>query len=482
MRFNFLRDTGAFLWITLATLYGAQAHGGLMEFMDPFSGGEGMTTSPRTRSAAPQSSESFEDFYKNGASNAQQAQSLDTLCDCVDESITTHVFGPQKRDEMNVLCFDGGGVRAIATLTLLCQLEIKTGKKVYELFDRLYGTSTGGIAALLFGFGYSAPQVLDIYFDHMKDVFHKGTFSKFSNPFGLFSSNFDNQGLTYIINRYMHPTAVQAIQQGETLTHVRQMMDQLEKVSRVHAPVYKLRDAKVPVSVVAKNNQTHATVILSSDDEATYDNLVLHAALATSAAPTYFNAQDVRVNGKVITCVDGGITANNPSLQAYKHIKLNKLHMNSQFPHDKSKRKKIHMLSLGTGFVMDQPLDKNTGKLGFGSISNVPHYFMNSAALAINGDMLEIAAKKPYFEYTRVSFELPERIDLADTSEHAKKILQDAAMQVVFDKSGSFNVYVKDREEERRKAQSNPGINSGPYMKTADDDASSSPIQIRARL
>lgn len=47
-----------------------------------------------------------------------------------------------------VLCLDGGGIRGLIQLEILSQLEIKTGRRVTELFDWIVGTSTGGIIAL----------------------------------------------------------------------------------------------------------------------------------------------------------------------------------------------------------------------------------------------------------------------------------------------------------------------------------------------
>lgn len=47
-----------------------------------------------------------------------------------------------------VLCLDGGGMKGLIQLEILSQLEIRTGRKVTELFDWIVGTSTGGIIAL----------------------------------------------------------------------------------------------------------------------------------------------------------------------------------------------------------------------------------------------------------------------------------------------------------------------------------------------
>lgn len=47
-----------------------------------------------------------------------------------------------------ILFLDGGGIRGLIQIEILEQLEIRTGRKVTELFDWIVGTSTGGIVAL----------------------------------------------------------------------------------------------------------------------------------------------------------------------------------------------------------------------------------------------------------------------------------------------------------------------------------------------
>ena len=47
-----------------------------------------------------------------------------------------------------VLSLDGGGIRGLIQIEVLCELERVTGKKITQLFDTIIGTSTGGIIAL----------------------------------------------------------------------------------------------------------------------------------------------------------------------------------------------------------------------------------------------------------------------------------------------------------------------------------------------
>ncbi len=53
-----------------------------------------------------------------------------------------------KRTGNRILCLDGGGMKALVELDILCSIEKHTGKKITELFDWIVGTSTGGILAL----------------------------------------------------------------------------------------------------------------------------------------------------------------------------------------------------------------------------------------------------------------------------------------------------------------------------------------------
>ena len=59
-------------------------------------------------------------------------------------------FNSPKKTKL-ILSLDGGGVRAIAEVVFLKQLEIASGKKIFDLFDFFIGTSAGGINALHFG-------------------------------------------------------------------------------------------------------------------------------------------------------------------------------------------------------------------------------------------------------------------------------------------------------------------------------------------
>ena len=52
-----------------------------------------------------------------------------------------------------ILVLDGGGMRGLVQLEILCQIEEATGRRITELFDWIIGTSTGVIIALALVYG-----------------------------------------------------------------------------------------------------------------------------------------------------------------------------------------------------------------------------------------------------------------------------------------------------------------------------------------
>lgn len=56
-----------------------------------------------------------------------------------------------RKQGLRILSMDGGGMKGLATVQMLKQIEQGTGKKIHELFDLICGTSTGGMLAVALG-------------------------------------------------------------------------------------------------------------------------------------------------------------------------------------------------------------------------------------------------------------------------------------------------------------------------------------------
>ena len=61
---------------------------------------------------------------------------------------TDSKMGIYARPGWRILFLDGGGIRGLAQIEMLMEMERMTGKKIVDLFDWFVGTSTGGIIAL----------------------------------------------------------------------------------------------------------------------------------------------------------------------------------------------------------------------------------------------------------------------------------------------------------------------------------------------
>src|SRR6202140_48322 len=62
-----------------------------------------------------------------------------------------------------ILSLDGGGIKGAFTAAVLAEWEKQTGRVIADHFDLIAGTSTGGIIALGLGLGLPATEILEFY-------------------------------------------------------------------------------------------------------------------------------------------------------------------------------------------------------------------------------------------------------------------------------------------------------------------------------
>ncbi|XP_072987529.1 phospholipase A I isoform X1 [Typha latifolia] len=58
---------------------------------------------------------------------------------------------PVGKQGLRILAMDGGGMKGLATVQMLKQIERGTGRHIHEMFDLICGTSTGGMLAIALG-------------------------------------------------------------------------------------------------------------------------------------------------------------------------------------------------------------------------------------------------------------------------------------------------------------------------------------------
>lgn len=72
--------------------------------------------------------------------------------------------------KFRILSLDGGGAKGFYTLGVLHELEAKEGRRLHEVFDLVYGTSTGSIIGTLIALGKSVDEIHNLYRAHVPTV------------------------------------------------------------------------------------------------------------------------------------------------------------------------------------------------------------------------------------------------------------------------------------------------------------------------
>lgn len=212
-----------------------------------------------------------------------------------------------------ILCIDGGGILGTFPAAFLAELETRLDRPIGAYFDLIAGTSTGGILAIGLAMGHSASELLHLYEKRGPDIFGAG-----NGPVMNIACRY-LRGLQWAVRRKYHPRRLRS-----ALTDVLG-----EK---------RIGDAKTRLIVPAWNPVAQSVYIYKTAHHARlrtdYKASAVDAALATSAAPTYF-PQHITPQGTGL--LDGGVWANNPTaIAVVEAVSL------LRWPGDS-----LHVLSLG---------------------------------------------------------------------------------------------------------------------------------------
>lgn len=195
---------------------------------------------------------------------------------------------------IKVLSIDGGGIRGIIPAMILVELEKRLKKEIYQTFDLIAGTSTGGIIALALGTpcresrACQPKDLVDLYVQKGPTIFPKGPLTSFLSLFGP---------------KYSPKP--------------------LEGILRTVFGALRLSSALKPLLVSSYDIEHELPFFFKSQKARTqpaYDWDVAEVARATSAAPTYFPPARLvhpKVAGEEYTLVDGGVCVNNPAMAAF---------------------------------------------------------------------------------------------------------------------------------------------------------------------
>lgn len=82
---------------------------------------------------------------------------------------------PANGGPFRVLSLDGGGAKGVYTLGVLKEVEAAAGVPLCEVFDLVFGTSTGLIIAALLALGYRINEIEKLYFKLIPRIMKKRT-------------------------------------------------------------------------------------------------------------------------------------------------------------------------------------------------------------------------------------------------------------------------------------------------------------------
>ncbi len=332
-----------------------------------------------------------------------------------------------------ILSIDGGGIRGVFPAMFLSKFEANLRNKgynnwqVYHHFDLICGTSTGGILAIALALGIPAQELYNLYLEKAKEIFGK----KKKLFFGQFKySSHDRKALENLIrNKFKEVNGGNDLILKDCKTNI-------------CIPIYDLLQGTP--SVLKKDHHPKFT--------RDYHIPAYHAALATSAAPTYFDpycTEYVDLHGGKVPFnnkVDGGVVANNPTL-------IGIIEAQEAFYQDLSN---LRVLSLGTGYqkFTDAGNHKKWG-IHYWMLKNkkrrIIDLFMqgqsqlveNLISLMQNGIDRE-RETNPKFIYNRITTELNDtlKVEMDETSEDKlKRLAEKACLEFHNNATKIFDLY-----------------------------------------
>lgn len=234
----------------------------------------------------------------------------------------------EENTKFRILSIDGGGIRGLIPAKVLAELETELeraepGKKLYEHFDLICGTSTGAILAIAIALGIPAKELVKFYKENASIIFPKWYLKIIPRKCrAVITSIYSNKHLRKKLEEVYSdanggkPPLIDDLKVNVCIPTFNGTDGQINVIKTRHLPEYK-RDYRLPAHDVA---------------------------LSSASAPMYFpphtfSFSNQHGSGVNVNMIDGGIFANNPSL-------IGILEATEKLGHEFSK---IHLLSLGTG-------------------------------------------------------------------------------------------------------------------------------------
>jgi hypothetical protein len=269
-----------------------------------------------------------------------------------------------------ILSLDGGGIRGVFTLEILMRMQEMLREHsgnpnlvLADYFDFFAGTSTGAIIATCLSWGLNVESVSELYDKHGKAMFQPVSWR---HPFRkIFVSKYDAKPLTGILQKVFSEDGngkVPALLSSKRL--------------------------KTLLLVVVRNQTTGSAWPMTNNPNAMYNDPSLadcnlnvplwKIVRASTAAPVYFDPEEIVLGGRKFIFVDGALTPyNNPAAIAAMTAILPSYRI--QWEHGPDK---IRLISVGTIRVTSAAFGMQASKMWLGyHLPRIPAALIQGIAL-----------------------------------------------------------------------------------------------------
>ena len=304
-----------------------------------------------------------------------------------------------------ILALDGGGIRGVIAARILQQVEQEIrnqgkGNFLHEYFDLIAGTSTGSILAGGIAIGKESDELIKLYRDRAKDIFPPDRKRYKNLPFikpilDVFSAP-----------KYSHDGIISALKDAYKSTRI--------------------KDIEKPIILILAydtlyRNTTFFTNCHPDLGDRWYDDCYLwEICTASASAPTFFPPYKLEPVDKQkfgdweFPHIDGGVSANNPSLAALSLVM--RISQSSVSPTIKQKYKldnlqleDISILSIGTGQTGEPYQYEQISKWrGLDWVEHISNIFMEPTSEIGSTICRQIMGGYDSKRYLRLQFDLNE--------------------------------------------------------------------------
>ncbi|KAL4853631.1 Phospholipase A I [Chlorella vulgaris] len=272
-----------------------------------------------------------------GAPVKVQAAALRVLAILGENELVRQAVGktPIQGRGLRILSLDGGGMKGLATVRLLAELERHTGKRIHEMFDLIVGTSTGGLLAVALGLRHMSTSDCNYIYKVLgQKVFSRIVAAKDNKEESWMESfyrTFQNKTshVRAVVVGYKHDASVYEALLREYCDFSQQercIGDAMIDTAGLHVPAVALVSTLSSITpappFVFRNYQlppgSAALAASISAHGGSCKHPVWQAVRASSAASFYM--EDFSCGGDKFQ--DGAVVANNPTLVAMQEARL----------------------------------------------------------------------------------------------------------------------------------------------------------------